>query len=64
MCSLYYHLGQQLYLAGLRQEVAERDRLDKEIEEHKQSCAVCAGLNSESLAEQLFGLPVAGKQEK
>lgn len=54
-CYLYFHLQQRIYLAQIKSETAEADRLSRELSEHVQKCAECNGLKIETLADNLFG---------
>jgi hypothetical protein len=54
-CSLYYHLQQQAYIAGLKSEWAERDRKQREMIRHANDCPLCNGEQADPLVENLFG---------
>lgn len=55
MCSLYHSLVQKSYLAGIRQEFAEQDRINIDISKHVEKCAACNGLDPDSLVKSIFG---------
>lgn len=57
-CYLYYHLQQMIYLAQIKSETAEAQRLSNELSAHVEKCAECNGLTVESLANNLFGQSV------
>ena len=54
-CSLYYHLQQKAYLANIKSETAEQQRVEIEMLKHAHDCPICNGHVSEPLAENLFG---------
>lgn len=58
MCYLYYHLQQKIYLAQVKTETKEAERLSNELSAHVGKCAECNGLNVEPLANNLFGQSV------
>jgi len=57
-CFLHYQLEQRAYLADIRDEAAEAERLRKEITAHVGKCATCQGIETIPLVEQLFGTTV------
>ena len=60
MCILHIKLIQSKYLAEIKGEVAEIQRLNNEIIKHVEKCAECNGMikKSRPLADQLFGTHV------
>ena len=59
-CTMYYQLQQRAYLADVRHERAEADRLRREISAHLETCATCSGLLTQTLTleQSLFGREV------
>lgn len=53
-CFLHYQLEQRAYLADIRSEPAEAERLRNEIAAHVTKCATCQGIEAPPLVEQLF----------
>ena len=61
-CFLHHHLLQLAYLADIRGETVEAERLRNEITAHVEKCATCQGIETVPLVEQLFGRPVVVKE--
>ena len=59
-CTLYYQLQQRAYLADVKQERPEADRIRREISAHVSRCATCSGLltQTQTLEQSLFGQDV------
>ena len=57
-CFLYHHLQQKIYLAGIRMETKEAERLSNELSKHVEKCAECNGFAAQSLEDNLFGQTV------